>query len=38
MKLSEANYSSGTVIIQFLDEPYHEINFKSHLHSVLLCK
>ena len=29
---------SGTFIIHFLDKPYHEINFKSHLSSVLLCR
>ena len=26
------------LFIYFLDKPYQEINFKSHLNSVLLCK
>ena len=38
MKLNEERFSSGTVIIHFLDKLYQEINFKSHLNSVLLCK
>ena len=38
MKLNEGDVSSGTVIIHFLDKLYQEINFKSQLDSVLLCK
>ena len=41
MKLNEWHFYSGTVIIHFLDKPYQEINFKTHLNSVLLvcyCK
>ena len=38
MQLNEGHFSSGTVIIHFLDKPYQGINFKSHLNSVLLCK
>ena len=38
MKLNEGDFSSGTVIIHFLDKPYQEINFKKDLNSVLLCK
>ena len=38
MKLNEVHFSLGTVITPFLDKPYQEINFKSHLNSVLLCK
>ena len=38
MKLNEVPFSSGTVIIHFLDKPYQEINFKSPLNSVRLCK
>ena len=38
MKLNEVHFSSGTVITPFLDKPYQEINFKSHLNSVLPCK
>ena len=37
-KINKRNFSSGTVIIHFLDKPYQEINFKSYLNSVLLCK
>ena len=29
IKKNEVNFSSGTVIIHFLDKPYQEINFKS---------
>ena len=36
MKLNEGHFSLRTVIIHFLDKPYQEINFKSHLNSVLL--
>ena len=38
MKLNEGHFSSGTVIIHFWDKHYQEINFKSHLNSVLLGK
>ena len=38
MKLNEGHLSSGTVIIHFLEKPYQEINFKSHLNSAVLCK
>ena len=38
MKLNEVHFSSITVVTQFLDKRYQEINFKSHLDSVLLCK
>ena len=38
MNLNEEHFSSETVIISFLDKPYHEINFKSHLDRALLCK
>ena len=38
MKLNEVYFSSRTVITRFLDKPYQEINFKSHLSSVLPCK
>ena len=31
LKLNEAHFYSGTVIIRFLDEPYQETNFKSVL-------
>ena len=37
MKLNKGHYSSGTVIIHFLDKRYQEANFKSHLNSVLFC-
>ena len=37
MKLNKGHFSSETVITHFLDKPYQEINFKSHLNSVLLC-
>ena len=37
MKLKEGHFSSGTVI-NFWDESYQKINFKSYLNSVLLCK
>ena len=33
MKLNEEHFSSGTVVIHFLDKPYQEINFKSHLNT-----
>ena len=35
MKLNELHFFSGTVITHFLNKPYQEINFKSHLSSVL---
>ena len=38
MKLNEEHLSSGTVFIHFLEKPYQEINFKSHLNSAVLCK
>ena len=38
MKLNEKRFSFETVIIYFWDKTYPEINFKSHLDSVLLCK
>ena len=38
MKLNEVYFSSGTVLTHFLDKPYQEINFKSHLNNVLPCK
>ena len=37
MKLNDGHFSSGAVIIQFLDKTYQERNFKHHLNSVLLC-
>ena len=38
MKLNEGHFWSETVINHFLDKHYQEINFKSHLNSVILCK
>ena len=38
MKVNEVHFSLGTVITHFLDKPDQEINFKSHLNSVLLCE
>ena len=38
MKLNERHFSSRAVIIHFLDKPYQEINFESHLNSALLYK
>ena len=38
IKLNEVYFSSEIVITHFLDKPCQEINFKSHLNSVLLCK
>ena len=38
MKLNEEHFSSRTVVLHFLDKPYQEIDFKSHLNSALLCK
>ena len=38
MKLNELHFFSGTVITHFLNKPYQEINFKSHLSSVLTWK
>ena len=38
MNLKKGHFSLGTAIINFLDKPYQEINFKSHLNSLLLCK
>ena len=38
MKLNEVYFSSRTVITHFLDKPYQEISFKSHLNRVLPCK
>ena len=38
MKLNEGYFSPRTVIIHFLDKIYREINFKSQLNSVLVCK
>ena len=38
MKLNEGQFPSGTVIIHVLDKPYQEINFKSYLNRVLVCK
>ena len=35
MKLIEESFSLGTVITHFLNKPCQEINFKSHLNSVL---
>ena len=35
MKLNEVHFSSGAIITHFLDKRYQEINFKSHLNSVL---
>ena len=35
MKLNEAHFPQGTANTHFLDKPYQEINFKSHLNSVL---
>ena len=36
-KLNEGHLSFRTAIIHFWDKPYQEINFKSHLNSVLIC-
>ena len=36
MKLNEGHLSFGTIIIHFSDKFYQEINFKSHLNSVLI--
>ena len=38
MKLNEGNFSFGNVTIHFWDKPYQEINSKSHLNNILLCK
>ena len=38
MELNERHFSSGTVTIHICDKPYQELNFESHLNSVLLCK
>ena len=38
MKWNEGHFSSRAAIIHFLDKFHQEINFKSHLNSVLLCK
>ena len=38
MKLNEECFSSGTVIIHFSDKPYQEVNFKTHVNSILPCK
>ena len=38
MKLNKGHFPSGTPIIHFLEKFYQEINFKSHLNYVLLCK
>ena len=38
MKLNEGDFSFGTVINHFSDKSYQEINFKSHLKRVPLCK
>ena len=38
MKSNEGHFSSGTVMIHFIDKLYQEINFKRHLNSVLLYK
>ena len=35
---TKGNFSFGMVFIHFWHKPYQEINFKSHLNSVLLCK
>ena len=35
MKLNKAHFSSETVIVHFLVKPYHKINVKSYLNSVL---
>ena len=35
MKLNDVNFSSGAGITHILDKPYQEIDFKSHLNSVL---
>ena len=38
MKLNEGLFSSGTIVLHFLDKPYQKIDFESHLNSALLCK
>ena len=38
MKLNEGHFPLGTVTINFWDKPYQEVNFKSHLNSVVLSK
>ena len=38
MKLNEVYFFSGAVITHFLDKFYQEINFKSHLNTLLPCK
>ena len=38
MKLNQGGFSLKTVIIDFWDKPYQEINFKILLNSGLRCK
>ena len=38
MKSNKEHFPSRIVIIQFCDKPHQEINFRSHLNSVQLCK
>ena len=38
MKLNEGHFSSGTIVLHFLDKPYQEKDFESHLNSALLFK
>ena len=38
MKLNEVYFFSRIDITHFLHKPYHQINFKSHLNSILLRK
>ena len=38
MKLNQVYFSSGTVITHLSDKPYHKINLKCHLDSVVLGK
>ena len=38
VKLNKGHFSFGTVIIPYLDKHYQEIDSKSDLNSVLLCK
>ena len=37
MKLNRGDFACETATIQFLDNLYQRINFRSHLNNVLLC-
>ena len=38
MKLNDGRFSSETAVGHFVEKFYQDINFKSHLNSVALCK